>query len=43
MKRDHSKSTLGMEPDLKTTKNKQANEDASTSHLTTSSIVFYVF
>lgn len=39
MRRGHNKSTLGMEPDLKTMKNKQGNEDAKRSHLTTSSIV----
>lgn len=39
MRRGHDKSTLGMEPDLKTMKNKQGNEDANRSHLTTSSIV----
>lgn len=39
MRRGHNKSTLGMEPDLKTTKNKQGYKDANRSHLTTSSMV----
>lgn len=38
MRRGHNKSTLGMEPDLKTTKNTQGNKDANRSRLTTSSI-----
>ena len=38
MRRGHNKSTLGMEPDLKTTENKHGDEDANRSHLTTSSI-----
>lgn len=38
MERGHNKSTLGMEPYLKTIENKQGNEDANRCHLTTSSI-----
>lgn len=38
MERGYNKSTLGMEPHLKTTGNRQGNEGANRSHLTTSSI-----
>lgn len=40
MRRSHNKSTLGTEPDLKTTKNKQGNKDENRSNLTTSSIAY---
>lgn len=39
MRRGHNKSSLSMEPDLKTMKNKQGNKDANRYYLTTLTVL----